>query len=222
MSLAYVLVQLSHGLECLRPNRCHLALVHRNLGASLWRRGVVATTLTFWSVPVIVSTAALYHIHLCMKPCVKCKSDAPGYCNCWRGKQRKRGGVQLGESSGESDVSVPSYEDSNSCSTKTAYQAPDRFVAQRKYILRMEQSKEIDLPTEGKLNVLQCMRKEDRSFLYRRVKRYYWTYRTAEAQVRKLFQVFCDALTEVLSGERYRVSKGWSVPTRRLRATCAR
>ena len=86
----------------------------------------------------------------------------------------------------------------------------------------MEQSKEIDLPTEGKLNVLQCMHKEDRSLLYRRVKRYYWTYRTAEAQVRKLFQVFCDALTEVLSGERYRVSKGWSVPTRRLRATCAR
>ena len=85
MSLAYVLVQLSHGLECLRPNRCHLALVHRNLGASLRRRGVVATTLTFWSVPVIVSTAALYHIHLCMKPCVKCKSDAPGYCNCCRG-----------------------------------------------------------------------------------------------------------------------------------------
>ena len=46
-----------------------------------------------------------------------------------------------------SAVSVPSYEDSNSCSRKTAYQAPDRFVAQRKYILRMEQSKEIDLPT---------------------------------------------------------------------------
>ena len=85
----------------------------------------------------------------------------------------------------------------------------------------MEQSKEIDLPTEGKLNVLQCMHKEDRSLLYRRVKRYYWTYRTAEAKVRKLFQVFCDALTEVLCGERYRVSKGWSVLTRRLRATCA-
>ena len=60
-------------------------------------------------------------------------------------------------------------------SRKTAYQALGRFVAQRAYILRMERSKEFDLRTEGKFNVLlQRMRREDRSVFFRRAKRYYW------------------------------------------------
>ena len=64
----------------------------------------------------------------------------------WRWRQRQRG-VQSDESSGESDISVPLYEVSGSCSRKSAYQALGRFVAQRAYILRMERSKEFDLRT---------------------------------------------------------------------------
>ena len=54
------------------------------------------------------------------------------------------------------------------------------------------------------------MRREDRSVFFRRAKRYYRMYRTAEDKVRKLFQVFCDAHPEVLSGEKYGLSKEWS------------
>ena len=75
----------------------------------------------------------------------------------------------------------------------------------------MERSKEFDLRTEGKFNVLlQRMRREDMSVFYRRAKCYYQTYRTAEDKVRELFQVFCDSHPEVLSGEKYGLSKEWS------------
>ena len=79
------------------------------------------------------------------------------------------------------------------------------------YILRMERSKEFDLRTEGKFNVLlQRMRREDRSVFYRRAKRYYQIHRTADDKVKELFREFCDSHPEVLSGEKHGLSKRWS------------